>query len=235
MVIDSINLGSEVKDLADALIKIAQIQNQTNEWSVNGAAFIIIALCGFLIFGVIFWVFVKSVLNQQKQMTNKFIDNSEILQKFQESFDKNTSILEHVNLFLENLESVKKDEAKRETTSEQLYCIVKEILNAYKFKVSVEVAKIIEVNNIADKAKTKQKIENLLNNLNTRAIQSLNKFYWNSIRVGDIVKDNDWKVSQYGTIYDYIYAEERDLNKFYSELDILFDSIFNEIRKRVDF
>ena len=32
-----------------------------------------------------------------------------------------------------------------------------------------------------------------------------------------------------------MYTKERDLSKFYNDLDILFDSIFQEIRQKVDF
>lgn len=232
-----ISSGNDVQTLAEALLKIADTQNtQQSEWSVNGAAFIVIALCGFIIFGGVFSLLVRSMLNQQKQLTLKFLNSTDLLQKFQESFDKNTQILNQVSNFLQAIEISNREEAKRETTPDQLHCIVKETLNAYKFKVSVEVAKIIDVNNIADKNKTRVKIENLLKNLNARCIQSFNTFNYKGIKVGDIVKDNDWKVSQYGLIYDYIYTEgNRDLNKFYNDLDILFDSIFNEIRKRVDF
>lgn len=228
--------GDDVSCLVDALLKVAQTQNaHQNEWSVNGAAFIIIAIFGFIIFGSVFGLLIRSILNQQKQMTLRFLGNSDLLAKFQESFDKNTQVLCQVSDFLKDLEVSDLENAKKETTNEQLHCVAKELLNAYKFRMSVEVQRIIEVNNIIDKEKTKQKIENLLINLHTRCIQNFNAFNYRGNKVGDLIDNNNWRIQQYGLIYDYIYNENRDLNKFYNDLDLIFDSIFNEIRKKVDF
>ena len=225
----------DVTALADALIKIANAQYTQDEWSINGAAFIIVAVSGFLVFGGVFGLLIRSVLMQQRQMVQKFLTSTDLLSKFQESFDKNTKILEQVSAFLKELEVANQENAKRETTRDQLHCITKELLNSYKFKLAVEVQRIIDVNNISDREKTKSKIEILLKNLYQRYIQNFNNFQYQGNKVGELIKDNNWRVSQYGLIYDYIYMENRDLNKFYNDLDIMFGTIFNEIRNKVDF
>ena len=231
-----LQLQEDPTALIDALIKVAETQNNhQNEWSINGAAFIVVAIFGFIIFGSVFGLLIRSILNQQKQMTLRFLGNSDLLTKFQASFDKNTEILNQVSDFLKEVELTNSENAKKETTTEQLHCAVKEFLNAYKFRMAVEVQKIIDVNNITNKEKTKQKIENLLINLHTRCIQNFNAFNFRGSKVGDLIDNNNWRITQYGLIYDYIYNDNRDLNKFYNDLDLIFDSIFNEIRKKVDF
>ena len=200
----------DVTALADALIKIANAQYTQDEWSINGAAFIIVAVSGFLVFGGVFGLLIRSVLMQQRQMVQKFLTSTDLLSKFQESFDKNTKILEQVSAFLKELEVANQENAKRETTRDQLHCIIKELLNSYKFKLAVEVQRIIDVNNISDREKTKSKIEILLKNLYQRYIQNFNNFQYQGNKVGELIKDNNWRVSQYGLIYDYIYMENRD-------------------------
>ena len=54
-------------------------------------------------------------------------------------------------------------------------------------------------------------------------------------RVGDVLFDNNWRELQFTLIQDYIYTKERDLSKFHNDLDILFDSIFQEIRQKSRF
>ena len=41
--------------------------------------------------------------------------------------------------------------------------------------------------------------------------------------------------SQISLVEEYIYSEQRDLHKFYADLDILFDTIFQEIRQKIGF
>lgn len=196
-----LQLQEDPTALIDALIKVAETQNNhQNEWSINGAAFIVVAIFGFIIFGSVFGLLIRSILNQQKQMTLRFLGNSDLLTKFQASFDKNTEILNQVSDFLKEIELTNSENAKKETTIEQLYCAVKEFLNAYKFRMAVEVQKIIDVNNITNKEKTKQKIENLLINLHTRCIQNFNAFNFRGSKVGDLIDNNNWRITQYGLI-----------------------------------
>lgn len=226
----------DVTSLVESLLKVAEMQNnQQSEWSVNGAAFIIIALFVIVILGVVFGILIKSMLNQQKQLTQKILNSSDLLEKFQESFDKNTQVLDKVNNYLQKIESLNEEKAKMEATSSQLHCFVKASLDAFKFKISGNVLRIIKENNIADKDRTENKIDNLINNLYNNFIASFNSFTFKGIRIGDIILDNNWKISQFNLIKDYIYTKDRDLSKFYNDLDILFDSIFQEIRQKIDF
>lgn len=226
----------EVNSLVESLRQIAEMQHsQQSEWSVNGAAFIVIALFIVVTLGVVFGILIKSMLNQQKQLTQKILNSSDLLQKFQESFDKNTQVLDKVNSYLQKIENLKEERAKMEATSSQLHCFIKASLDAYKFKISNNVLRIIKENNIVDKVKTETKINNLIDNLYKNLITSFNSFLYGGNRVGDVLFDNNWRELQFTLIQDYIYTKERDLSKFHNDLDILFDSIFQEIRQKVDF
>lgn len=228
--------SQEVNNMVESLLKVAQMQNeQQNEWSVNGAAFIIIALFVIVTFGVVFGILIRSMLNQQKQLTQKILNSSDLLEKFQESFDKNTQVLDKVNNYLQKIELLNEEKAKMEATSNQLHCFVKASLDAFKFKISNNVSRIIKENNISNKDRTKTKVDNLINNLYNHFINSFNSFTFKGSKIGDILLDNNWKSLQFNLIHDYIYTEERDLSKFYNDLDILFDSIFQEIRQKIDF
>ncbi len=145
--------------------------------SVNGAAFIVIALFIVVTLGVVFGILIKSMLNQQKQLTQKILNSSDLLQKFQESFDKNTQVLDKVNSYLQKIENLNEERAKMEATSSQLHCFIKASLDAYKFKISNNVLRIIKENNIVDTVKTETKINNLIDNLYKNLITSFNSFY----------------------------------------------------------
>lgn len=225
---------TDINDLVLSIQKIAELQNsQQTEWSVNGAAFIVTAVFCILILGGVFSLLIKSILNQQKQLTNKILGGNDLIIKFQESFDKNTETLEKVILLLKRTEELNSEKAKREISKEQLYCIVKNLLNSNKFHIISSIWKIIEQNNIKDITKTRAKTNNLINNLHSSFIQTLNNFDYKGTELGSQIKgiQEAWREKEAQLIFDFIYSQEKDSAKLNNELDILFDTFFNEIRQ----
>ena len=144
--------SDDVLVLSESVKKLAELQhNQGSEWSVNGAAFIITSLFVIVILGIVFGFLVRSMLNQQKQLTQKVLYSTDLLQKFQISFDKNTQVLDRVNTYLQKIDSINEEKAKLEATQSQLQCFIKASLDAFKFKVSSNVSRIIRENNIMKK------------------------------------------------------------------------------------
>ena len=227
---------TDMNDLVLSIQKIAELQNsQQTEWSVNGAAFIVTAVFCILILGGVFGLLIRSILNQQKQLTSKILDGNDLIVKFQESFDKNTEILEKVSYLLKKSEELDREKAKREIAKEQLNCIVKNSLNSSKFYIISSIWKIIEQNNIRDTEKTKIKVNNVINNLYNNFNSGLNNFDYKGTELGSQIKiiQESWKDKEAQLMIDFIYSTERDSVRLNNELDILFETFLNEIRQEL--
>ena len=91
----------DIEALSKSIQQLAELQyNQGSEWSVNGATFILISILVILCMGTVFVLLIKSVLNQQKQLTQKVFERTELLERFQSSFDRNTEVLKQVNDYI---------------------------------------------------------------------------------------------------------------------------------------
>lgn len=228
--------ATDIETLSKSIQQLAELQhNQGSEWSVNGATFILISILVILCMGTVFVLLIKSVLNQQKQLTQKVFERTELLERFQSSFDKNTEVLKQVNDYMQKLELLTEEKAKQEATQSQIHFFVKSTLDAYKYKLSSSTLRIIKENNIINKPKTKLKISKLITNLFNNCVLSFGAFRYRGKHLGEELFDEDWKNSQISLVEEYIYSEQRDLHKFYADLDILFDTIFQEIRQKIGF
>jgi len=229
-----ISKEEEMTALVNAIDKLAKLQSEKGEWSVNGAAFIVIAVLCIITLGSVFGLLIKSILNQQKQLTKKVLDGNDLLSKFQVSFDKNTEVLEKVGTHLNKIEEVERERFKRETTAEQLNFLVQNVLTSTKFNLVENTLKIIEQNNIINTVKTNKKVMNLVTNLINSIISGLNNFDFQGKKVGDLMNSDKevWRVKQSQIITEYIYSDSKDLLRFHNDLNILFDFFSNQIKEK---
>lgn len=237
--IEGVVKGEDVTEFVNAINKLAETQHNQGEWSVNGAAFIVISVFVILILATVFGILIKSILNQQKQFTEKILNNNDAIAKFQESFDKNTDTLEKVSNSLSSINLLSEDKAKREITSDQAYVILKWALETAKRKIELDTDKIILANNIKDRQRVRDKIKSMVNNIHSGLVSGLNNFDINGNKVGDLVVSNDFLDKKQVLISDYIYSIDdnggRNREKFNSDLDVLFETMSNKIKSKFVF
>lgn len=237
--IEGVVKGEDVTEFVNAINKLAETQYNQGEWSVNGAAFIVISVFVILILATVFGILIKSILNQQKQFTEKILNNNDAIAKFQESFDKNTDTLEKVSNYLSSINLLSEDKAKREITSDQAYVILKWALETAKRKIELNTDKIILANNIKDRQRVRDKIKSMVDNIHNGLVSGLNNFDINGNKVGDLVVSNDFLDKKQVLISDYIYSIDdnggRNREKFNSDLDVLFETMSNKIKSKFVF
>lgn len=237
--IEGVVKGEDVTEFVNAINKLAETQHNQGEWSVNGAAFIVISVFVILILATVFGILIKSILNQQKQFTEKILNNNDAIAKFQESFDKNTDTLEKVSNYLSSINLLSEDKAKREITSDQAYVILKWALETAKRKIELDTDKIILANNIKDRQRVRDKIKSMVDNIHSGLVSGLNNFDINGNKVGDLVVSNDFLDKKQVLISDYIYSIDdnggKNREKFSSDLDVLFETMSNKIKSKFVF
>lgn len=236
LIINSIPSSKDITGFTEAVKQLAELQHsQGSEWSVNGAAFIVISLFIIIILGFVFGILIRSMLNQQKQLTKKILSTSELLEKFQKSFDKNTSVLEKVNSFLSRIEYLNGEKAKLEVNTNQLEIIITECTCAYKYRIIESSLLVVRNYDSKDINKIKNSISNFLDSLYKNFLLTINSFSYRETRLGDYLGETTWINSQQKIIIDYIYSKSNDTIKFRNELDILFGTIIQEIRQEIDY
>lgn len=240
-----VSTSKEVEILTKQVEELARANKEIGISNVNSSAFIIISLFIIVIFGAIFGILIRSLLVQQKNLTKKVLDSEDLLNKFQISFDNNTAVLDKVNNYLERIELLGEEQARREATSSQLHYFMKDALNSYKYKLLELVLKVIRErkgenwDTYQERAKEQVKVSIL--NISKNFLLSCNSFHYKEKSIGDelyICVENA-KENQLQFCLDWIKNNSKFdgdmLERVNNKFTTIFDGYFYEIKSKIGF